>query len=88
MKPYCLEFKPGWDAHFEHFDKSVQQRILAKFEHMKQPLASRGLHASRCHVEEVGGYRIAFIQDDVQRVKYIHFVGDHKQYERWYSGRE
>jgi hypothetical protein len=88
LTPYKIDFKPGWDCHFKDFDKSVQQRILAKFEHMRQPLQARGLHASRYHVEEVGGYRIAFIQDDVNLVKHIHFAGNHLQYEKWYSGKE
>lgn len=88
LESYRLDFKPGWDCHFKDFDKNVQQRILKKFEQMKQPLAARGLHSSRYRVEEVGGYRIAFIQGDSERVKHIHFVGSHAQYEKWYSGKE
>jgi len=88
LTPYVLDFKPGWDRHFKDFDKGVQQLILKKFEHMKQPLQARGLHGSRYRVEEVGGYRIAFIQDDLNRVKHIHFVANHPQYEKWYSGKE
>ena len=88
LTPYTLDFKPGWDRHFKDFDKSVQQIILKKLDHMKQPLQARGLHGSRFHVEEIGGYRIAFIQDDINRVKRVHFVGNHPQYEKWYSGKE
>jgi len=51
---------------------------------MKQPLLGRGLHSSHYHVEEVGGYRIAYKLDAERRVKKIEFVGDHKQYEEWY----
>ena len=80
-----MEFHPGWDRHFKDFDRSVQKRILVKLEQMKQPLQARGLHESRFRIEEAGGYRIAFIQDDENRVKRIHFVGTHKQYESWYS---
>ncbi len=88
LTSYRIDFKPGWDCYFKEFDKSVQRRIIKKFEQMKQPLQARGLHGSRYHVEEVGGYRIAFIQDDVSRVKHVHFVGSHPQYEKWYSGKE
>ena len=87
-KPYRIDFKPGWDRHFKDFDKTIRQRIISKLEQMKQPLQSRGLHFSRYKVEEAGGCRIAFIQDEENRVKHIHFVGNHKQYERWYSGKE
>lgn len=80
---FRLEFRPEWDKHFKKFDFSVQQRILKKFDQMKQPLVGRGLHGSHFLVEEVGQYRIAFIQKE--STKFIHFVGNHKQYEKWYK---
>lgn len=52
---------------------------------MELPLSERGLSSSRFYVEEVGQYRIAYIKDEKKRVKKIHFVGTHKQYERWYT---
>ena len=88
LTPFRIDFRPGWDRHFKDFDKTLQQRIIAKFKQMKQPLPARGLHTTRYKVEEVGGYRIAFIQDDENRVKHVHFAGNHKQYEKWYSGKE
>ena len=80
-----LVFKKGWDIHFKKFDTETQRRILKKLEQMKQPLQARGLKASRVSVEEAGQYRIAFFQDEEKRQKEIHFVGDHKQYEKWYK---
>ncbi|MEK6953814.1 MAG: hypothetical protein AABX01_02320 [Candidatus Micrarchaeota archaeon] len=87
LKQWRLEFKLGWDVHFKDFDKSAQQRIMKKIEQIKSPLQGRGLHSSRFKVEEAGGYRIAYIEDELAQSRRIHFVGDHKQYERWYSGR-
>jgi mRNA-degrading endonuclease RelE of RelBE toxin-antitoxin system len=80
-----LEFKQGWDEHFKHFDKAIQSRIIKKLEQMKSPLQGRGLNSSNYKVEEVGGYRIAYIEDQNSHTKRIHFVGNHKQYEQWYS---
>lgn len=54
---------------------------------MKQPLSGRGLHGSHFLVEEVGQYRIAFEQDRDARIKFIHFIGTHKQYEEWYRNQ-
>jgi len=85
LTPWKLEFKLGYDIHFSKLDPSVQKTILKKFDQMKQPLQARGLIASRYQIEEVGGYRIAFIQRDKTRTKSIHFVGNHKQYEKWYK---
>ena len=85
LMSWKLVFKKGWDKNFEKFDNSTQQRILKKFEQMKQPLQARGLKASKVVVEEAGQYRIAFYQNEEKHQKEIHFVGNHKQYERWYS---
>lgn len=45
---------------------------------------ARGLRHLPFVVEEVGQYRIALFQDDEKKTKEVHFVGDHKQYEKWY----
>jgi mRNA-degrading endonuclease RelE of RelBE toxin-antitoxin system len=84
LKNWKLEFKPGWDSHFKDFDRQTQLRILKKFEQMKNPLQGRGLHSSRIKIEEVGNYRIGYIEDSASNTRRIYFVGDHKQYERWY----
>lgn len=88
LRPWKLAFKKGWGRHFKKFDNSTQQRILKKFEQMKQPLQARGLKASRAVVEETGQYRIAFYQNEEKRQKEIHFVGNHKQYQKWYTALE
>lgn len=86
LKQWKLEFAEGWDVNFKKFNDETKRRILKKFEHMKQPLQGRGLHSSRHQVEEVGQNRIAFIQEEETGTKYIRFVGNHKQYKKWYSG--
>ncbi|MEK6957514.1 MAG: hypothetical protein AABW99_00845 [archaeon] len=85
LSPWKLQYIPGWDLHFKKFDKSVQVQILKKLEQLKQPLQARGLHSSRFQVEETGQYRIALKIDEENRVKKIQFIGDHKQYEKWYK---
>ena len=88
LLPWKIEFVPDWDVHFKKFDKSIQQQILKKFDQMEQPLQSRGLHSSQYQVEEVGQYRIALKIDGKNRVKKIEFVGNHKQYEKWYRNQQ
>ena len=85
LSSWKLAFKEGWDKHFKKFDSETQKRILKRMEHMKQPLQARGLNASRAVVEEIGQYRIAFYQNEEKHEKEIHFVGTHKQYEKWYK---
>lgn len=85
LSRWKIEFAPGWDRQFKKFDNSIQNQILKKIEQMKQPLRARGLHSSKYQVEETGQYRIALKIDELNRVKKIHFVGTHKQYEKWYK---
>lgn len=85
LDSWKIVFKPGWDIYFRDFDKSEQQKIMKKIDQMEQPLQARGLHSSRYCVEETGQYRIAFYQDGNHHTKEIHFVGNHKQYRKWYS---
>jgi len=85
LNPWRLVFKSGWDKHFKKFDNETKKRILNKFEQMKQPLQGRGMHSSKYQVEETGQYRIAFIEYKEEGIKDIHFVGNHKQYEKWYK---
>lgn len=84
LRPWKVRLKPGWDIHFKKFDMGIREQIMKKLDQMEQPLLARGLHSSRYQVEESGQYRIAFRQDEETRTKEVHFVGSHKQYEKWY----
>ncbi len=85
LASWKIELKPGWDTHFKKFDKSIQKQILNKLDKMKQPLQARGLHSSSYQIEEADQYRIAFMLEEETRTKYIHFIGNHKQYEKWFK---
>jgi len=85
LKPWKLVYRKDWDKNFKKFDKETQKRILKKIKQMKQPLMARGLKTSKALIEEVGQYRIAFYQNEEKHLKEIHFVGNHKQYEKWYK---
>jgi mRNA-degrading endonuclease RelE of RelBE toxin-antitoxin system len=85
LSKWKLSFKPGWDIYFKKFDNSIQKKILKKFNQMKESLQARGLHNTKILVEEIGQYRIAFIKNEENKTKLIHFIGNHKQYEKWYQ---
>ncbi|MBI5036660.1 hypothetical protein HZC09_04940 [Candidatus Micrarchaeota archaeon] len=87
MEEYALGFGPGWDEHFKKFDLSVKQQIWKKILRLQRALKHRHLkHGNPCFVEKAGGYRIAFRVDEEGKTKKVVFVGDHKQYEKWYTG--
>ena len=78
-----IKFKDRWDKYYSKYNIDTKEKILKKLEQMKQPLMARGLKKNKFLIEEVGQYRIAFYQEE--NVKEIHFVGTHKQYEKWYK---
>ncbi len=81
---YRLEYETGWDVHFNDLDHSVQIPIWKKINQLKTLQSARHLERGLPYfVVEVGQYRICFEQID--DIRTIVFVGNHKQYEKWYS---
>lgn len=89
MPPYDVLFEEDAERTLEKMDKPVRQRVLKKAVQLENDdSTSRHLRfGSPCFVEEVGGYRIAFVKNDKEKQKRILFVGDHKQYEKWYRSQ-
>jgi len=85
LKEWKITFFLGWDKYFIKLDNNTQKLILKKLEQMAQPLKARRLHKSKYYIEEVGQYRIVFTEDEINLEKQIFFIGDHKQYEKWYK---
>ena len=86
---YSVIFVGDAERSLAKLDKGIQLRILKKVAQLERSdFESRHLHhGSPYFVEEVGGYRIAFEVDEMSLTKTIYFVGDHKQYEHWYSSQ-
>ncbi|MCX6777513.1 MAG: type II toxin-antitoxin system HigB family toxin [Candidatus Micrarchaeota archaeon] len=84
MGDYALEFAHGWEAYFEKLDKSMRDRVWKKIQQLKKIESARHLRqGSDFYVSEIGQYRLCYKIDEKRRVKTIHFVGDHKEYEKW-----
>jgi mRNA-degrading endonuclease RelE of RelBE toxin-antitoxin system len=84
MSEYSLEFVQGWENRFEKLDKGMRERVWKKIQQLKTKSHSRHLKQGlNFFVSEVGQYRIAYKIDEKRNVKIVHFVGDHKAYEKW-----
>ena len=87
-KDYELTFEPNWNRHLLKFDKTRQETIFRKILSLQTAVCGRHLrHGFPFFVAEVGGCRIVYRSDDFSRTRKIVFVGDHKQYEKWYGTR-
>lgn len=67
-------------------DKPVRERIIKRIARMRSESPRRHMkHGLDFFVEEAGQYRIVYKFSENKKV--IYFVGDHKEYEKWYSGK-
>lgn len=83
---YRVEFIPGWDVHFNEFDVSIREQILKKIVKQQFETGARHLkHGLDFYILEAGQYRIAMRIKESEKIKEIHFAGNHKQYEKWYQ---
>lgn len=83
---YRVEFMQGWDVHFNEFDISIREQILKKIIKQQFETSARHLkHGVDFYVLEAGQYRVAMQIKESEKIKEIHFVGNHKQYEKWYQ---
>lgn len=88
MKEYTILFDPDWDEHFQKLDRSVQTRIVKLINKLKGDVPARHLkHGLPYYAIELGQYRICFKIDKEKMAKILYFVGDHKDYERWYRSQ-
>ncbi|MFH1588274.1 MAG: hypothetical protein ABIA76_02985 [Candidatus Diapherotrites archaeon] len=83
---YSLEYKPGWDKYFSKMDKSTQLIIWKKIQKQKVETKTRHLkHGLDYSIVEAGQYRIAIKINEKEKIKHVHFAGNHKQYEKWFK---
>ena len=81
---YRIAYQQGWDEHLHSFDLAIQTQIakkIAKLVHLEK-IRHLG-HGLPFFVVEANQYRICF--EEKERMRTIVFVGNHKQYEKWYS---
>lgn len=84
MTGYEILFDPKWDGWFSRLDTSMKKRVMKKILQLQGENPSRHLKSGLdFFVSEVGQYRIAYKVDEKRKVKTVHFVGDHKEYEKW-----
>lgn len=72
---------------FLELDAANQDRVRKKLTRLERDdIKSRHLkHGLQSFVEEVGQYRIAFRIQEATKTKQVVFIGDHKEYEKWYK---
>ena len=74
----------GRDKYFSKLGSVTQDKIMKKISQLEVLEGIRHLrHGTPYFVAEPGQYRICF--EEIGKMRQIFFVGDHKQYEKWYK---
>ena len=82
---YSVGFQEDARKHLLAMDFSVREKLIRKIARMENEPPGRHLRFGLPYfVEQLGQYRIAYTCDEKKGEKIIHFVGDHKEYEKWY----
>ena len=81
LQMYELDYKEDWDKYFKKMNKEMQTKIWKKIQKLKELESARHLKLGLpFFVVETNQYRITFKQ--IEGVRTIWFVGNHKQYEK------
>ncbi len=79
-------FDEDWPTYFATLDHAMKVRVAKKIRKILERPKKRHMRKNaRFFVDEVGQYRITYRVFDEQNQVRFYFVGDHKQYEKWYS---
>jgi hypothetical protein len=81
-----IEFAKEWDYWYSKLDNSLLEIVgkrLSRIQETDREYGHLGKGLPFFKDEFHDQYRICFRQDDKSKTRTLHFVGDHKQYERW-----
>ncbi len=81
---YEIVFDKDWFKYWKKIPQNLHPQLLNKMKELKEEKTFRHLKFGLPYfVLEFGQYRVCFKEKD--NVRTLYFVGDHKEYEKWYS---
>ena len=83
---YKATFHKGWPEYFDKLENQIKERTVRKIQKILECPQKRHLEGgAKYFVDEIGQYRILYmVFEEGQEVRFF-FVGNHKQYEKWYN---
>ncbi len=83
---YIESFDEKWPEYFAKLDDTIKERIAKKIKKILEFPKKRHLgQKANFFVDEVGQHRIIYrVFNETNEVRF-YFVGNHKEYKRWYK---
>ncbi len=86
MGEYQIVLSEEAYSQFRKLDRSVKKKISKAIDYLKTHDSGKRLKKfNNLFVKKIGQYRIVYVKDGEETKKVVYFIGDHKEYERWYS---
>lgn len=83
---YTPAFDEKWPTYFERLDKRTREKVAKKIKRIVSFPQKKHLKGkARFFVGEVGQYRIIYRVFEENKTVVFYFVGNHKDYTKWYS---
>jgi mRNA-degrading endonuclease RelE of RelBE toxin-antitoxin system len=83
---YSAVFDEAWRKYFEKLDYAVQDRVSKKIKQVLDFPHKRHLKkGAKFFVAEAGQNRILYMVFEESKEVRFFFVGNHKEYEKWYK---
>jgi mRNA-degrading endonuclease RelE of RelBE toxin-antitoxin system len=83
---HAATFHQDWSVYFDKLEDTVKERVVKKIRKIIEYPQKRHLGGrANYFVDEVGQYRILYMVFDEKKEVRFYFVGNHKDYERWYK---
>lgn len=83
---YMPKFEPDWNKYYNNLTSEMKERTAKKIKIILENPKKRHMKANaRFFVDEIGQNRIIYrIFEDLNEVRF-YFVGNHKEYEKYYK---
>ena len=83
---YSATFDEAWPKFFEKLSPEIKKRVSKKIKVLLVFPKKRHLKkGAKFFVGEVGNYRIVYRVFDFSKEVRFYFVGNHKEYEKWFK---
>lgn len=83
---YRATFDEDWPKYFEKIDNPVKERVAKKIKEILEFPQKRHLKKSaKFFVNEIGQHRIVYRVFEENKEVRFYFIGNHKEYEKWFK---
>ena len=83
---YKSTFHQDWPKYFDNLDNQIKERITKKIQKIVEHPQKRHLTGNaKFFVTEIGQYRLVYMIFEHNKEVRFFFVGNHKEYEKWYK---